>query len=163
MTDPDAFVLRSDEVMFEIASEVVVAFERVVFPLNVFVPENVFESASNVVDAPVCADVSTYTEPVAVVLSVPTDVVESVNTPANKLVVEAVVNDPYVVDAKPNRFTPENVFESVRSVVDDTVSDPPSATDEPLIVIDEFVRPVLLRVPVTVGVTTNAPSDGTNV
>ena len=26
MTDPDAFVLRSDEVMFEIASEVVVAF-----------------------------------------------------------------------------------------------------------------------------------------
>ena len=98
MTDPDAFVLRSDEVMFEIASEVVVAFERVVFPLNVFVPENVFESASNVVDAPVCADVSTYTEPVAVVLSVPTDVVESVNTPANKLVVEAVVNDPYVVD-----------------------------------------------------------------
>ena len=77
-------------------SGVVVPMPRL--PIKAFVFEKVLKSASNVVDAPVCADVSTYTEPVAVVLSVPTDVVESVNTPANKLVVEAVVNDPYVVD-----------------------------------------------------------------
>ena len=53
MIDPDAFVLRRDEVMPLIAREVVVAFVSVVFPLNVLEPENVFESARRVVDAPV--------------------------------------------------------------------------------------------------------------
>ena len=40
MIDPEAFVLRSDEVMPESAREVVVALVRVVFPLKVLVPEN---------------------------------------------------------------------------------------------------------------------------
>ena len=40
MIEPDAFVLRRVPMRFVIAREVVVAEERVVFPLNVFVPAN---------------------------------------------------------------------------------------------------------------------------
>ncbi len=80
-----------------------------------------------------------------------------------RLVVEAVVNDPYVVDAYPNRLTPVKVFESARRVVEEIVSDPPRDTNEPLRVIEELVRPVLFNVPVTVGVIVNAPAVGTKV
>ena len=40
MTDPDALVLRRLEVIPEIANDDEVAAVSVVFPLNVFVPEN---------------------------------------------------------------------------------------------------------------------------
>ena len=38
-----------------------------------------------------------------------------------RFVVEAVVNDPYVVEARANLFTPENVFASVSNVDDANV------------------------------------------
>ena len=68
-----------------------------------------------------------------------------------------------MVDALPNRFTPVQLLVSARSVVEETVSDPPRDTDEPLIVIEELVRPVLFNVPDTVGVIENAPDVGMKV
>jgi hypothetical protein len=49
-------------------------------------------------------------------------------------------------------LVPEKVFESPRRVVDATVIDEPRETLVPLIVMDEFVRPALERVPVMFGV-----------
>jgi hypothetical protein len=57
----------------------------------------------------------------------------------------------------------ENVFASDNNVVDDTETEPPSETEVPLMVIDEFVRPALFKVPVSVGVSVSAPPVGTMV
>jgi hypothetical protein len=54
---------------------------------------------------------------------------------------------------------PEKVFESPRSVVDATVIDEPRETLVPLIVMDEFVRPALFKVPVTDGVKVKVPPE----
>lgn len=124
-------------------------------------PENVFESARRVDDAAVCAEESTYTTPEAFDRRMPAVVVERLMNPAIRFVVEAVVNEPYVVDAKLKRLTPDQVFESARRVVEETVIDEPRATEEPLIVMEELVRPELLRVPVIEGVKVRAPAVGT--
>ena len=51
MTDPDAFVLRRLEAIPEMANDDEVAAVSVVFPLKMFVPVKVFESARRVEDA----------------------------------------------------------------------------------------------------------------
>jgi hypothetical protein len=69
---------------------------------NICRPVKVFVSERSVDDAAVPDDVSIYTRPVEVVLSVPAVVVESVKNPAVKFVVDAVVKDAYVVDEYAN-------------------------------------------------------------
>ena len=54
----------------------------------------------------------------------------------------------------------ENVFASDNNVVDETVTDPPSDTEVPLIVIDELVNPAFESVPKTVGVIVSVPAVG---
>ncbi len=78
--------------------------------------ENVLKSASSVDEAAVPDDVSIHTRPDADVFSVPTVVVDSVSSPVVRFVVEAVVNDPYVVDDNANLFTPEKKLVSDSSV-----------------------------------------------
>ena len=57
ITLPCAFVARSDDGRLVIASEVEVAFVRIVAPVNVFVPLKVFASLKSVEDAEVKVEV----------------------------------------------------------------------------------------------------------
>ncbi len=93
--------------------------------MNLFVPDQKFVSDSSVDDAAVPDDVSTHTTPDAFVFSVPTVVVDSVRNPVCRFVVEAVVNDPYVVDEYANVFTPLQKFVSDSSVDDALDPEPP--------------------------------------
>ena len=80
---------------------------NVVSALNVFVFENVLKSLSSVDEAAVPADASIYRTPDELDFRNPDVVVDSVTDPAIRLVVLAVMNDPYVVDDRANVFTPE--------------------------------------------------------
>jgi hypothetical protein len=99
---------------------------------------NVLKSDSSVEEADVPDDVSIHTRPDDVVFSVPTVVVDSVNSPVVRFVVEAVVNDPYVVDENANLFRPLQKFESDSSV--DEADDPDPDKQLPLIAKHPPVR-----------------------
>ena len=83
--------------------------------------------------------------------------------PAVRDVVEAVVNDPYVVDDRANRFTPVQLFVSASSVDDAVLSVPVIVTGAPPITVKPEHDTEPEQLAVVVAVVDSSPPDPTNV